>query len=168
MTGSSTFLLAYGIITTITITILAILYSHCGPSETNETIKGDVHSATKTEYGLVNIDSGDENFSETMTGCDCELFKLEWTILEMAVMGCLGLATIGGMIKGILHLKHLVLTRKEKLQEKKRKQKQALHQKIREEMSAETAVHYLTRPDKVATVAVEPEAAQKDEQISYP
>ena len=168
MTGSSTFLLAYGIITTITITILAILYSHCGPSETNETIKGDVQSATKTEYGLVNIDSGDENFSDTMTDCDCGLFKLEWTILEMAVMGCLGLAAIGGMIKGILHLKHLVLTRKEKLQEKKRKQKQDLHQKIRAEMSAETAVHYLTRPDKVVTVAVEPEAAQKDEQISYP
>ena len=116
----------------------------------------------------MNIDSGDENFSDTMTDCDCGLFKLEWTILEMAVMGCLGLATIGGMIKGILHLKHLVLTRKEKLQEKKRKQKQDLHQKIRAEMSAETAVHYLTRPDKVVTVAVEPEAAQKDEQISYP
>ena len=67
MTGPSTFLLAYGIITTLSTTILAILYSHCGPSETIETVKGDVHSATKTEYGLVNIDSGDENFSDTMT-----------------------------------------------------------------------------------------------------
>ena len=168
MTGPSTFLLAYGIITTLTTTILAILYSHCGPSETIETVKGDVHSATKTEYGLVNIDSGDENFSDTMTDCDCGLFKLEWTILEMVVMGCLGLATICGMIKGILHLKHLVLTRKEKVQEKKRKQKQALHQKIREEMSAEPAARYLSRLDKIATVDVEPETAQKAEQISYP
>ena len=168
MTGSSTFLLAYGIITTLSTTILAILYSHCGPSETVENVKGDVHSATKTEYGLVNIDSGDENFSDTMTDCDCGLFELEWTILEMVVMGCLGLATICGMVKGILHLKHFVLTRKEKVQEKKRKQKQALHQKIREEMSAEPADRYLTRPDKIATVAVEPETAQKVEQISYP
>ena len=168
MTGSSTFLLAYGIITTLSTTILAILYSHCGPSETVENVKGDVHSATKTEYGLVNIDSGDENFSDTMTDCDCGLFELEWTILEMAVMGCLGLATICGMIKGILHLKHLVLKRKEKLQEKKRKRKQALHQKIREEMSAEPAARYLPRLDKIATVDVEPETAQKAEQISYP
>ena len=168
MTGPSTFLLAYGIITTLTTTILAILYSHCGPSETIETVKGDVHSATKTEYGIVNIDSGDENFSDTMTDCNCGLFELEWTILEMIVMGCLGLATICGMVKGILHLKHFVLTRKEKVQEKKRKQKQALHQKIREEMSAEPAVRYLPSLAKTATVDVEPETAQKAEQISYP
>ena len=60
MTGPSNFLLAYGIITSITITILAVLYSHCGTSETKEIVMGDVHSATKSEYGLVNIDNGEE------------------------------------------------------------------------------------------------------------
>ena len=112
MTGPTSFLLAYGIITTLATTILAILYSHCGSSETKEIVKGDVHSVTKTEYGLVNIDNGDENFTDNLTNCECGLFQLEWTILEMIVMGLLGLATICGLIKGFLHLKNLVLKRK--------------------------------------------------------
>ena len=86
----------------------------------------------------------------------------------MIVMGFLGLTAICGMIKGLLHLKNLVLKRKEKLQEKKRKQKQEMHQKIRDELSAKSADLYLTRHDAIATENVEPEAARKVEQISYP
>ena len=168
MTGPSTFLLAYGIITSITITILAVLYSHCGTSETKEIVKGDVHSATKTEYGLVNIDNGDEILTDTLTNCDCGLLQLEWTILEMIVMGFLGLTAICGMIKGLLHLKNLVLKRKEKLHEKKRKQTQEMRQKIKDELSAKSADLYLPRYDAIATESVEPEAARKVEQISYP
>jgi hypothetical protein len=168
MTGPSTFLLAYGIITSIATTILAILYSHCGSSETKEIVKGDVHSVTKTEYGLVNIDNGDENFTDNLTNCECGLFQLEWTILEMIVMGLLGLATICGLIKGFLHLKNLVLKRKEKLQEKKRKKTQEMRQKIKDELSSKSADFNLPRYDAIARESVEPEAARKVEQISYP
>ena len=168
MTGPTSFLLAYGIITTLATTILAILYSHCGSSETKEIVKGDVNSVTKTEFGLVNIDNGEDNFTDNLTNCDCGLFQLEWTILEMIVMGLLGLATICGLIKGFLHLKNLVLKRKEKLQEKKRKKTQEMRQKIKDELSSKSADFDLPRYDAIATESVEPEAARKVEQISYP
>ena len=168
MTGSSTFLLAFGLITTLALTILAILYSHCGSSETKEIGKGDVHSETKTEYGLVNIDNGEENCTDNLTNCDCGLFQLEGTILEIIVMGLLGLAIICGLIKGFLHLKNLVLKRKEKLKEKKRNLEVEMRQKIKDELFSKSADFNLPRYDAIARESVEPEAARKVEQISYP
>ena len=168
MTGPTSFLLAYGIITTLTAGILAILYSHCGSSETKEIVKGDVHSVTKTEYGLVNIDNGEDNFTDNLTNWDCGLFQLEWTILEMIVMGVLGLAIICGLIKGFLHLKNLVLKRKEKLKEKKRNLEVEMRQKIKDELFSKSADFNLPRYDAIARESVEPEAARKVEQILYP
>jgi hypothetical protein len=168
MTGPTSFLLAYGIITTLATTILAILYSHCGSSETKEIVKGDANSVTKTEFGLINFDNGEDIFTDNLTNCDCGFFQLEWTILEMIVMSVLGLAIICGLIKGFLHLKNLVHKRSEKLKERKRNLEVEMRQRIKDELSSKSADFDLPRYDAIATESVEPEAARKVEQISYP
>ena len=169
MTGPTSFLLAYGIITTLTTSILAILYSHCGSSETKEIVKGDSNSVTRTEIGLINIDNGEDNFTDNLTRCDCGLFQLEWTILEIVVVGLLGLAVICGLIKGFQNLKNLIHKRSEKIRERKRNLEVEMRQRIKNELSsAKSADSSLPRYDAITVESEKPEAARKTEQISYP
>ena len=117
---------------------------------------------------MINFDNGEDIFTDNLTNCDCGLFQLEWTILEMIVMSVLGLAIICGLIKGFLHLKNLVHKRSEKLKEKKRNLEVEMRQRIKDELSSKSADFNLPRYDAIATESVEPEAARKVEQISYP
>ena len=52
----------------------------------------------KTEIGLINFDNSLDDFTGGQKECNCGLMELEWSVLEMIVMGLLGLAAIVGTI----------------------------------------------------------------------
>ena len=88
MTGPwITFLVTYGLLNTLVTCILAALYAHCGNSETEKIVKGNSNSVSKTEIGIINFDNGQDNFSDTLENCNCGLLQLEWTVLEIIVVG---------------------------------------------------------------------------------
>ena len=58
------------------------------------------------------------------------LAGLEWTILEITVMGLIGIGCLVGIIKGFYHFKSLI-------QEKREKAKSVRKQKIRSQVEAE-------------------------------
>ena len=117
---------------------------------------------------MINIDNGEDNFTDNLAKCDCGLFQLEWTILEIVVVGLLGLAVICGLIKGFQNLKNLVHKRSEKIRDRKRNLEVKMRQRIKNELSAKSADSNLPRYDAIAVESVKPEAARKTEQISYP
>ena len=80
---------------------------------------------------MINIDNGEDNFTDNLTRCDCGLFQLEWTILEIVVVGLLGLAVICGLIKGFQNLKNLIHKRCEKTRERKRNLEVEMRQRIK-------------------------------------
>ena len=101
MMGWNTFLLIYGIASSIVVCVLGILYSYCGESEKIENIDGNSNMVTKTEVGIINFDSSQDFLSSKQPNCDCGgIVRLEWTVLEITVVGIIGLAMIGGLIKG--------------------------------------------------------------------
>ena len=96
--GWTTFLLIYGIVSTIVACILGILYSYCGNSENIQSIDGNSNLVTKIEVGIINFDSSQDFLSSGQPNCDCGgIAKFEWTILEITVVGMMGLALIGGL-----------------------------------------------------------------------
>ena len=93
-------MLIYGIVSSIVACILGILYSYCGDSEKNQNIDGDSNLVTKTEVGIINFDSSQDFFSSEQPNSNCGgIVELEWTILEITVIGMIGLAMIGGLFK---------------------------------------------------------------------
>ena len=65
---------------------------------------------------------------------------MEWTIIEITVIGMIGLAMIGGLIKGAFHVKNLVQKRIEKTRERKSNLELQLREKIEREIAdTETA-----------------------------
>jgi hypothetical protein len=162
----TTCLVVYGLITTVVTCILASLYAHCGNSETEKIVKGNSNSVSKTEIGLINIDNGQDNFSDTMKNCNCGLLQLDWTVLEIIVVGLIGLAIIGGFIKGLMHFKNMIHKRNEKARERKRNLDIEMRERIRNELSTTMSAdpNQTTRHDAITMVPKEPEVAQ----ISYP
>ena len=55
---------------------------------------------------------------------------MEWTILEITVVGLMGLALIGGLFKKAFHVKNLVQKRIEKTRERKSNLELQLREKI--------------------------------------
>ena len=94
---------------------------------------------------------------------------MEWTILEIVVVGLLGLAVICGLIKGFQSLKNLVHKRSEKIRDRKRNLVVEMRQRIKNELlSAKSADSSLPRYDAITVESEKPEAVRKTEQISYP
>jgi hypothetical protein len=168
----TTGLLVYGLITTVVTVILASLYAHCGNSETVKDVRGNSNSVSKTEIGLINIDNGQDNFSDEMKECNCGLLQLNWTVLEILVVGLIGLLLIGGFIKGMMHLKKIIHKRNAKAREEKRKLDIEMRERIRNEIAttmtavpvSKTADPNQTQQTAITMVPKAPEIAQ----ISYP
>ena len=120
---------------------------------------------SKTEIGIINFDNGQDNFSDTLENCNCGLLQLEWTVLEI-IVGLIGLATIGGFIKGLMHFKNMIHKRNEKAGERKRNLEIEMREQIRNEFSTTKSAdpNQTTRQDAITLVAEEPEVAR----ITYP
>ena len=158
-------LLVYGVITTVVTVILASLYAHCGNSETVKDVRGNSNSVTKTEIGLITIDNSNDNFSDEMQECNCGLLALNWTMLEMIVVGLIGVLLIGGSIKGIMHIKKIIHKRNAKAREEKRKLDIEMRERIRNEIATTmTDDPNQTQQTAITMVPKAPEIAQ----ISYP
>jgi hypothetical protein len=167
MTGPwTTFLVTYGLLNTLVTCILAALYAHCGNSETEKILKGNSNLVSKTEIGIINFDNGQDNFSDTMENCNCGLLQLEWTVLEIIVVGLIGLATIGGFIKGLMHFKNMIHKRNENVRERKRNLEIEMREKIRNEFSTTKSAdpNQTTRQDAITVETEGPEVAR----ITYP
>ena len=135
--GSQTILMVYSVISTITIIVLSLLYAYCGPaiceSENIENMNGDVNKFTKseTDLSLISFKKSSDNLSPEQQECDCGgLAGLEWTILEITVLGLIGIGCLVGIIKGFYHFKSLI-------QDKREKAKSVRKQKIRSQVEAE-------------------------------
>jgi hypothetical protein len=158
-------LLVYGVITTVVTVILASLYAHCGNSETKE-VKGNVNTVTKTEVGLITIDNSNDNFSDEMQECNCGLLALNWTMLEMIVVGLIGVLLIGGSIKGIMHIKKIIHKRSAKAREEKRKTDIEMRERIRNEI-ATTMTRDPNQTEQPA-ITMAPTPAAEMPRIAYP
>ena len=114
---------------------------------------------SKTEIGIINFDNGQDNFSDTLENCNCGLLQLEWTVLEIIVVGLIGLATIGGFIKGLMHFKNMIHKRNEKAGERKRNLEIEMREKIRNEFSTTKSAdpNQTTRQDAITVVTEGPE-----------
>jgi hypothetical protein len=158
-------LLVYGVITTVVTVILASLYAHCGTSETKE-VKGNVNTVTKTEVGLITIDNSKDNFSDEMQECNCGILALNWTLLEMMVLGLIGILLIGGSIKGIRHMLEIIHKRRAKAREEKRKTDLEMRERIRNEI-ATTMTRDPNQTEQPA-VTMAPTLAAEMPRIAYP
>jgi hypothetical protein len=159
-------LLVYGVITTVVTVILASLYAHCGNSETVKDVKGNVNTVTKTEVGLITIDNSNDNFSDEMQECNCGLLALNWTMLEMIVVGLIGVLLIGGSIKGIMHIKKIIHKRNAKAREEKRKLDIEMRERIRNEI-ATTMTNDPNQTEQPA-ITMAPAPAPEMPRIAYP
>ena len=167
MTGPwSTFFVVYGLITTLVTFILAALYAHCGNSETEKIVKGNSNSVAKTEIGIINFDNSLDNFTDGQENCNCGLMELEWDVLEIVVVGLLGIAVIAGIIKGIMHFKNLIQKRNEKSREMKRNLELEMREKIINELTIAKSAdpNQTTSQDAISLVVEKPEVAR----ITYP
>jgi hypothetical protein len=158
-------LLVYGVITTVVTVILASLYAHCGNSETKE-VKGNVNTVTKTEVGLITIDNSNDNFSDEMQECNCGILALNWTMLEMIVVGLIGVLLIGGSIKGIRHMLEIIHKRRAKAREEKRKTDIEMRERIRNEI-ATTMTRDPNQTEQPA-ITMAPTPAAEMPRIAYP
>ena len=135
--GSQTILMVYSVISTLTIIVLSFLYAYCGSticeSEKIETMNGDVNKFTKseTDLSLISFKKSSDNLSPEQQDCDCGgLAGLQWTVLEITVLGLIGIGCLVGFFKGFYHFKSLI-------QEKREKAKSVRKQKIRSQVEAE-------------------------------
>ena len=137
--GSQTILMVYSVISTITIIVLSLLYAYCGPaiceSENIENMNGDVNKFTKseTDLSLISFKESSDNLSPEQQDCECGgLAGLQWTILEITVIGLIGIGCLAGSCKGFAHFKNLFLEKREKV-------KNVRKQKIRDQVETELA-----------------------------
>jgi hypothetical protein len=159
-------LLVYGVITTVVTVILASLYAHCGNSETVKDVRGNVNTVTKTEVGLITIDNSNDNFSDEMQECNCGLLALNWTMLEIIVVGLIGVLLIGGSIKGIMHIKKIIHKRNAKAREEKRKLDIEMRERIRNEIA--TTMTADPNQTKQTAITMAPAPAPEMARIAYP
>ena len=135
--GSQTILMVYSVISSLIIIVLSFLYAYCGSaiceSEKIETMNGDVNKFTKseTDLSLISFKKSSDYLSPEQQECDCGgLAGLKWTILEITVLGLIGIGCLVGFFKGFSHFKNL-------FQEKREKVKSVRKQKIRDQVEAE-------------------------------
>ena len=115
MCSLNTFLIAYSSASTLVICVLSVVVNHCGESDSEETVAGNSNTVDKTEIGLFNFDNSEDDFMDGgEMPCNCGLLTLQWTVLEIIVVGLLGLAALYGLIKGITHFRNTLMERSEK------------------------------------------------------
>ena len=122
MMGWNAALLLYSSCSSIVICILIVLYSYCGvsDSEKNENVNGNINKVSKTDVALITIDNSEDFLSSEPQNCECGgIVSLEWTVLEILIVGIIGLVILSGMIKAAFHLKNLIQKRLEKVQNKR-------------------------------------------------
>ena len=122
---------------------------------------------TKTEVGIINFNNSPDFLSNGQPNCNCGgIVELEWDILEITVVGLMGLALISGLFKGAFHLKNLVQKRIEKTRERKSNLELQLREKIKQELAdKETAdPNQTARQDADRPAEQEPDIAR----ITYP
>ena len=137
MMGSHTALMVYSVFSSLVIIVLSILYSYCGSaiceSEKIETMNGNVNKITKseTDVSLISFKKSKDYLSPEQQECECGgIVGLERTILEILVLGLIGIGCLAGIMKGFCHFKGLI-------QEKLEKAKIARNLKIRSQVEAE-------------------------------
>ena len=165
MMGWNTFLLIYGIASSIVVCVLGILYSYCGESEKIENIDGNSNMVTKTEVGIINLDSSQDFLSSEQPNCG-GIVRLEWTILEITVIGMIGLAMIGGLIKGAFHVKNLIQKHLEKVCERKSTLELQLRNKIEREIADREAAD--SNPNQICRQNTAEPEQELDSRIFYP
>ena len=154
MMGSHTALLVYSVFSSLVIIVISILYSYCGTaiceSEKIETINGNLNKITKseTDVSLISFKKSKDYLSTEPQECECGgIVGLEWTILEVLVLGLIGIGCLVGIFKGFCHFKSLI-------QDKMEKAKVARNLKIRSQVEAELA-DKSADPDKSADSPLE-------------
>ena len=122
MMGWHSALLLYSSCSSLVIIILSVLYSHCGTSdrdsEKTEFVNGNLNkiSKTETDVALISIDNSKDFLSSEPQDCECGgIINLEWTILEILIVGIIGLGILIGIIKAAFHFKSLIQEKLEKV-----------------------------------------------------
>ena len=135
--GSHTILMVYLVLSSLVIIVLSFLYAYCGSaiceSEKIETMNGDVNKITKseTDVSLISFKKSKDYLSPGQQECECGgIVRLEWTILEVLVLGLIGIGCLAGIMRGFCHFKSLI-------QDKMEKAKNVRNQKIRSQVEAE-------------------------------
>ena len=86
---------------------------------------------SKTDVALINIDNSEDFLSCEQPNCECGgIVNLEWMVLEILVVGIIGLVILSSMIKGAFRVKSLI----QKPLEKIRKRKSNLELQIRKKV----------------------------------
>ena len=90
-------------------------------------------SKTETDVALISFYNSRDFLSTEPQDCECGgIINLEWTILEILVVGIIGLVCLIGIFKAACHFKNLI-------QEKLEKVRTARSLKIRNQIEAELA-----------------------------
>ena len=122
---------------------------------------------TKTEVGLINFDNSQDFLSSEQPNCNCGgIVRLEWTILEITVIGMIGLAMIGGLIKGAFHVKNLVQKRMEKARERKSNLELQLREKIEREIADKETAD--SDPNQICRQDTAGPEQEPERRITYP
>ena len=80
---------------------------------------------------MISFKKSKDYLSPGQQECECGgIVGLEWTILEVLVLGLIGIGCLAGIMKGICHFKSLI-------QDKMEKAKIARNQRIRRQVEAE-------------------------------
>ena len=143
MCSLNTFLIAYSSASSLVICVLSVVINHYGEQNSEETVAGNSNTVDKTEIGLFNFDNSEDDFMDGgEMSCNCGLLTIQWTVLEIIVVGMLGLAALFGMIKGANHFRNTMVGRREK-------QLEQLRTQIKKEMGSDvTKATTSSRPDK--------------------
>ena len=141
---SATFLLlGYSMITTIIVITLSVLYHACGSHPTIKDNSGPVNTVERTEYDIGFVNNRNNNNS---TSCDCWL-TLQYTVLEVIVIGVLVAVSVGSLVMLAIQLKLWILKRAEAPRERKAIKAEKMRKLILEEWASKDPVQTTIQED---------------------
>ena len=162
-------MLLYSSCSSIVICILSVLYSYFGVSDSEkiENVNGNINKVSKTDVALINIDNSEDFLSAEPPNCECGgIVDLEWTVLEILVVGIIGLVILSSMIKAAFHLKNLIQKHLEKIRKRKSNLELQLHNKIEREMADRGAAD--SKPNQICRQNTAELEQEPDRVITYP
>ena len=113
----------YSMLCTIVTIFLAIFLARCGTEV--KVVDGDSKSATKTDIGLLILDSGSTNGGEGEASCVCTGWS-SWSVLEFCVVGTLVLLGVFGIYKLVKCVLIYLAKKKTREEEARAKQQEEL------------------------------------------
>ena len=86
----------YSGVSTLAVILLSIFLIKCGGNDGVQNIQGNAEKIVKSDYGLLVVDNG----SQQDSSCECPAGLTGWTVLELLVVGAMGVAGVFCLAKG--------------------------------------------------------------------